>query len=47
VWRRNLENGLEKKLIEDFPITFRCNRIGGDVTTCIEAIETSQTHMIC
>jgi hypothetical protein len=46
VWKRNLQDGLEDKLIKDFPMAFRCNRIGGDVTTGIEAIETSQTHMI-
>ena len=40
VWKRALSDGLEKELVEDFPSMYRTNRIGGDVSNLIEAIET-------
>lgn len=40
VWKRNLADGIEKKLIEAFPKMYCLNRIGGDVLSRIEAIAT-------
>lgn len=40
IWKRNLAEGLERKLVSDFPNKFSCNRIGGDVNTLLEAMVT-------
>ena len=40
VWKKQLSDGLEAKLVKDFPPKFLCNRIGGDVITGIEALAT-------
>lgn len=40
VWKRKLTEGLERKLVSSFPNKFSCNRIGGDVTTLLEAMVT-------
>ncbi len=39
-WKRSLDFGSEMKLIDDFPRMYSANRIGGDVTTNIEAVAT-------
>lgn len=44
VWKKQLSDGLEAKLVKDFPAKFVCNRIGGDVTTKIEALATMNTR---
>ena len=40
VWERSLTEGVERRLIKDFPANFLCNRIGGDIETLPEAIAT-------
>ena len=40
VWKRKLANGVEAKLISNFPSKFCTNRIGGDLTNAIEGIAT-------
>ena len=40
IWENELQDGLERELIEDFPQQYRTNRIGGDISTYIEAILT-------
>ncbi|MBQ7040122.1 MAG: GIY-YIG nuclease family protein, partial [Clostridia bacterium] len=39
-WKRKLLEGLEDKLIRQFPKQFCTNRIGGDVTNGIQALAT-------
>ena len=41
VWKRSLRDDLEAELINDLPMKYLTNRIGGDVTTYIEAITTT------
>ncbi len=38
VWKNKVSDGMERKLVKDFPSKFSTNRIGGDVTTAIEAL---------
>ncbi len=40
VWKRSLSNGVEEKLIREFPKEYCLNRIGGDVSTAIAALST-------
>ncbi len=40
VWERDLFDGVEKKLIADFPEKYCINRIGGDISSGIEALAT-------
>lgn len=40
IWKKKTTNGIERKLIKSFPAEFCTNRIGGDVTTMIEAVAT-------
>lgn len=40
VWKRNLSDGIESKLVEDFPKQYCTNRIGGDISIGIEALAT-------
>lgn len=40
IWKRNLLEGIEEELIKNFPQEFCCNRIGGDITSAIEALAT-------
>lgn len=40
VWKRKFLEGIERELIENFPQEFCCNRIGGDITSGIEALAT-------
>lgn len=40
VWKRKLLDGIEYKLISNFPNQFRTNRIGGDITDVILALAT-------
>lgn len=40
IWETDLLDGIEEKLIEDFPKEYRTNRIGGDISTLIEAAAT-------
>ena len=44
VWKRTLSDGIERKLIENFPEKFSCNRIGGDVTTATDAMITKRSQ---
>lgn len=46
VWKRSIRDGIEKKLIEEFPERFCTNRIGGDVTNAIEALGTLHTRSL-
>lgn len=47
VWKRKISDGIERKLTDDFPKKFSLNRIGGDVTTLIEALATQNVrHLI-
>lgn len=39
-WKKKVSDGVEAKLIRSFPSRFCTNRIGGDVTNAIQAIET-------
>ena len=45
VWERSLTEGVERRLIKDFPANFLCNRIGGDTETLSEAIATINRHV--
>lgn len=40
VWKRDLSDGVEKNLIADFPEKYSTNRIGGDISSGIEALTT-------
>lgn len=40
VWERSLSEEVERKLIDDFPKIYLTNRIGGDITSGIEALLT-------
>ena len=40
VWKRNLSDGIEVKLIECFSEKYSINRIGGDISTAIGALAT-------
>ena len=40
VWKRRLYDGVEADLIWDIPMKFSSNRIGGDITSSIEALLT-------
>lgn len=40
VWKKSLSDGIEKKLIKDFPEIYITNRIGGDISNGIEALST-------
>ena len=40
VWKKKISDGVERKLIKEFPAKFRTNRIGGDVNTGLEALMT-------
>lgn len=47
VWKRELVDGVEQKLIDDFPQLYCSNRIGGDITLAIEALETiNKRHLV-
>lgn len=46
VWKRKLSEDLERKLIQEFPGKFLTNRIGGDITSAIEALETMNIRNI-
>lgn len=39
-WKKKITNGVEAELIRTFPAEFRTNRIGGDITTALQAIIT-------
>ena len=39
-WERDLSDGVEKNLIAVFPERYRTNRIGGDISSGIEALAT-------
>ena len=39
-WKKRVTDGMERKMIRDFPSEFCTNRIGGDVTNMIEALGT-------
>lgn len=40
VWEKKMSNGIEEELISNFPSVFCTNRIGGDITTAIQALAT-------
>lgn len=40
VWAHKLNDEIEKNLVQEFPKKYCTNRIGGDITTAIEAIGT-------
>lgn len=40
VWKRDLSDGVEENLIADFPKKYCTNRIGGDVSSAIDALVT-------
>lgn len=40
IWENELQDDIERELIEDFPQQYCTNRIGGDISTYIEAILT-------
>lgn len=44
VWKRSISEGIEAKLIKSFPSEYCTNRIGGDVTSGIEALATRINH---
>lgn len=46
IWKKALSDGLERRLINDFPSKFLCNRIGGDVTNCLEALATKNIRIL-
>ncbi len=46
VWKKKILDGIEMELINNFPSKFRTNRIGGDVTNIIQAIETMNTRQL-
>lgn len=39
-WRKKMSNGIEAELIRNFPSQFCTNRIGGDVTSALQAMGT-------
>lgn len=44
VWKRKMSDGIEAELIKGFPTQFCTNRIGGDVTSALQAIGTLNTR---
>ena len=46
VWKRNISDGIEARMIKDFPSQFSTNRVGGDVTSPIEALATMKTRCL-
>ena len=44
VWKKKVSDGIEARLVKDFPSKFLCNRIGGDIETAIEAAATMNTR---
>ena len=45
-WKKIISDGIEAKLVSDFPSQFCTNRIGGDVTTAIHAIQTMRSRKL-
>ncbi len=45
-WKKKMSNGIERKLIEDFPQHFCTNRIGGDITGAFQAIITMNNRKL-
>ena len=45
-WKQRISNGIEEKLIQDFPAAYCSNRIGGDITGLIEAIATMNKRQL-
>lgn len=46
VWKKKLSDGVEAELIRSFPAQYCTNRIGGDVTKAIQAIESINQRML-
>lgn len=44
VWYSRLSEGIERELVSDVPKKFSLNRVGGDITTLMEAIATFHDH---
>ena len=40
VWKKEMREGIEEELVDNFPEKYRLNRIGGDVTSLLQAIST-------
>jgi len=40
VWKREIREGIEAELVKNFPQEYRLNRIGGDITSLLEAVNT-------
>ena len=45
-WKKKMSNGIEADLIRNFPTQFCTNRIGGDVTSALQAIGTINTRSL-
>lgn len=45
-WKRSLVEGIEKNLIADFPKQYCTNRIGGDISTGMEALLTINKRVL-
>lgn len=45
-WKKKMSDSIEKELIENFPAQFCTNRIGGDITNAIQAIETQKNRCL-
>lgn len=46
VWEQRLVDGIESELVADFPKMYCTNRIGGDVSTSIEAVSTMNARRL-
>ena len=46
IWEKKISNGIEAKLISNFPAQFCTNRIGGDVTNAIQALGTIKKRQL-
>ncbi len=40
IWKKEIKEGIEMELVENFPKRFQLNRIGGDVTSLLKAVTT-------
>ena len=45
-WNKKTSDSMEAELIRNFPAQFCTNRIGGDVTNAVQAIDTMNVHHI-
>jgi hypothetical protein len=45
-WKKKISDGIEAELIRNFPTQFCTNRIGGDVTSALQAVGTMNTRSL-